>query len=85
MNQINNFSYVKDDIGYKLFGINHQINKKFPYKSDIDPRLIDYLRMYYFHKIKSIKPCVPLVIIYWIRQNDINCINHYLHKYKITL
>lgn len=85
MNKINNFSYVKDDVGYKILGINHIINKKIPYKEDIEPRLINYLRMHYFYKIKAINPCIPLVIEYWIRQNDIVCINNYLRKYNIAL
>jgi len=85
MNTLNNFSYIKDDIGYKMFNVNNLINKKIPYKKDIEPRLINYLRTYYFYKIKHITPCIPLVIEFWIRQDDINCINNYLHKYTIKL
>lgn len=84
-NELNDFSFMNEDVGYKSMNIYHKIIKKFPFKDDIDPRLIRYLRSYYFYKINNIKPCVPLVIEYWIRQDDINCINNYLHKYGIKL
>jgi len=84
-NEINNFSFVNEDVGYKAMNVYHKINKKFPFKDDIEPRLVRYLRIYYFYKIYNIKPCVPLIMEYWIRQDDINCINKYLHKYGIGL
>lgn len=85
MSKFDDYSYIRDDVGYKVLDVMHIINRKIPYKKDIEPRLINYLRMHYFYKINNIKPCVPLIIEFWIRQDDINCINNYLHKYNILI
>ena len=54
------FSYLYDDDGYKIMGQNKYIDRIIPYKSDIDPRIIMFLRDLYYHKISNIIPCVPL-------------------------
>ncbi|QKF93597.1 hypothetical protein QKU48_gp0139 [Fadolivirus algeromassiliense] len=86
MNTVNyDFSFIKQDTGYNMMKINKLIIHKFPYKQDIEPRLISYLRTYYVHKLLNTSPCVPLTMQYWIRDDDIESINRYLHKYKIII
>jgi hypothetical protein len=80
-----NFSFIKKDIGYDMLKINKLISLKFPYKPDIEPRLVDYLRIYNIYKILGSEPCVPLIVQYWIRDDDIVHINKYLHKYEIII
>ena len=80
-----NYSFVKKDPGYERMKLGWYIKQKFPYKYDIEPRLVRYLRDYYFYKTMNMRPCVPLVVQYWIRINDIICINKYLLKYNIKL
>lgn len=77
--------FISEDPGYERMNLGWYIYKKFPYKYDIEPRLVRYLRDWYFYKIMKMRPCVPLVVQYWIRINDIICINKYLHKYKIKI
>lgn len=81
----NNFSSIKEDQGYKVMKSYKCISAKFPYTRDIEPRLVSYLRDYYFNKINGIKPCVPLSTVYSIRECDIGTINNYLRKYKIVI
>lgn len=80
-----NYGFISKDPAYERMRLGSYISKKFPYKYDIEPRLVRYLRDYYFYKIIGIVPCVPLVVQYWIRINDIICINKYLYKYKIKI
>lgn len=79
------YSFVNQDNGYEQLQQNQWIMRKFPYKNDIEPRLVHYLRTYYFHKINNVKPCVPLIMTFWIKYDDIEPINRYLHKYSIVL
>lgn len=63
---------------------NQIVDLKFPYKKDIDPRLIRFLRQSYSNKINDVKPCVPIQVEYSITKNDIIDIQKYLHKYNIN-
>lgn len=78
-------SSIKEDQGYKVMNAYKCIRYKFPFTRDIEPRLISYLREYYFNKINNIKPCVPLSMVYSIRECDIATINNYIRKHKIVL
>lgn len=80
-----NYSYIDNDIGYDMIKINKLVNLKFPYKRDIEPRLVDFMRIHYTYKIIGTEPCVPLIMQYWIREHDIYNINNYLHKYGIII
>lgn len=80
-----NFGSIKEDGGYKVMKSYQGIRNKFPFTRDIEPRLISYLREYYYNKINNIHPCVPLTMIYSIRECDINSINNYIRKYRIVL
>jgi len=82
---MNNYSFINQDIGYKILPEFELIYQIIPYKPDIDPRLIQFLRELYFFKQHKFMPCVPLDIQYSINKNDWICISHYLDKYKIKL
>jgi len=81
----NSFSPIKEDAGYKVMKSYKCITHKFPYTKDIQPRLVSYLRDHYFNKINGIYPCVPLSMVYSIRECDIASINIYLRKHRIVL
>ena len=80
-----NYSQINKDVGYDMLKVNRLIIQKFPYKQEVEPRLIDYLRIYYTYKLIGTEPCVPLIMQYWIREHDIYNINKYLHRYGITI
>ena len=85
MDLYSDYSFIKDDIGYKIRKTNQMIALKFPYKNDIDPRLVKFLReLYYFNK-NGIMPCVPLYNEYSISKSDWYCIHNYLVKYNISM
>lgn len=82
---MDNYSFIHNDAGYKMMKLGNAIARKFPYQSSIEPRLVRFLRSYVFYKLTNIKPCIPLVVDYWIRTNDLICIRNYLQTNSITL
>jgi len=80
-----NYSSIRQDPGYKVMKSYKCISHKFPYTRDIHPRLVSYLREYYFNKINGIHPCVPLSSVYSIRECDIASINNYLKRHRIVM
>jgi hypothetical protein len=85
MNKLYNYSFIEDDIGYKILLENKMIDQKIPYKHDIDPRLVNFLRTYYYQKINKIKKCTPLSTEFSISPTDIYIINKYLKKYSVNI
>lgn len=80
-----NFSNLKEDLGYVVIRQNIDIDKKFPFKSDVDPRLVRYLRSLYFYKINDLTPCVPLEMEFYINKIDYIKIIRYLRKYNLHI
>ena len=80
----NNFSFISKDIGYKIMKGSRHINVEIPFKPDIDPRLIRFLRELTQHKLYKTNPCVPLYMQYHIKKEDWDEIVRYIKKYKIT-
>ena len=74
------FSYINQDLGYKAMPVNQFINGKFPYKRDIEPRLVRFIREFYLFKLLDKRPSFPLEMKYWIRYDDVPCIRAYLKK-----
>ena len=80
----NNFSFINKDIGYKIIKSARDINNEIPFKFDIEPRLIRFLRELTQYKLYKITPCVPLYMQYSIKKEDWDEIIRYIKKYKIT-
>jgi len=76
---MNSYSFIRNDQGYDMMKLGRYITNKFPYKPDIEHRLVRFVRSYFFYKLTGIKPCVPLVVDYWIRTNDLICISNYIN------
>ncbi len=81
----NNFSFINEDIGYKVMYDNYTINELLPLKPDIEPRLIYFLRTLYYHKKYNIMPCVPLYMQFHIKKIDWVEIVRFIKKYNITI
>jgi hypothetical protein len=79
----NQYSFINQDLGYQIIQQNNDIDRMFPYKPDIDPRLVRYLRSLYFFIQNNIMPCVPLDMEYSIKKDDVPCMVNYLKKYQI--
>lgn len=79
------YSHIYEDQGYTVMDENSWIDRKFPYKYDINPRLIRYIRTSYYYKKNKILPCVPLELEYRVSKNDQKQIKRYLKKYRIEL
>lgn len=75
-------SYIKDDPGYAVMKQNKQIDLMFPYRGDIPPRLVRYLRHAYYFKITKITPCIPLENLYSIGPGDEIFMKNYLYNLK---
>jgi len=78
------FSFIRNDPGYEIMRHNWKIDKAVPYKDDIDPRLVRFLRDLLYHKISRIKPCVPLYMKYQVKKEDWDQIVHYIKKYRVS-
>ena len=81
----NNFSYIYEDIGYPVAKTNYWISLQLPYKPDVEPRLIQFLRTLVYYKIYGIKPCVPIYMEYMIKKEDWIQISRYIRKYNICI
>ena len=79
----NHYSYLDNDDGYLTMYQNKVIDGFIPYVPDVEPRLIQFLRSLYYHKINGIKPCVPLYMEYMIKAEDWDEIVRYIRKYRI--
>jgi|AntRauTorckE6833_2_1112554.scaffolds.fasta_scaffold15250_2 hypothetical protein len=79
------YSNLYEDIGYMIIDDNTKIDNKFPYKDDIDQRLVKFMRTSYYYKQNNIVQCVPLEMEFDITKNDWVKIKKYLKKYKIKL
>ena len=77
------YSNLYEDIGYMIIEDNEKIDKKFPYKDTIDPRLIKFMRTANYYKQNNIIQCIPLDMEFDITKKDRLEINKYLKKYKI--
>lgn len=75
------YSSLGEDTGYRLLRTNSTIDQIFPYVDDIDPRLVQFMRTAYSHRIHGIVPCVPLDMEYHITRKDVPYMKHYLRKY----
>lgn len=76
-----NFSNIADDNGYLVLKKNRIIDSMFPFKEDIEPRLVRFLRTSYSHKVYGHVPCISLEMQYHITNEDWNCMKAYLKKY----
>lgn len=83
MNLYYDYSYKKQDSGYTTLRYNKFITQKFPYKPDIEPRLVRFLRQQYYHSKYDIIKCIPLSMEYQINKIDWLNIKRYLIKYNI--
>ena len=81
----NNFSFINNDIGYKIIRGNRRIDIEIPFKYDVEPRLIRFLRQLINHRIYKITPCVPLYMQFHIKKEDWDEIVRYIKKYNITV
>lgn len=79
------FSSIHEDIGYTVMDENSAIDKKFPYKKDIDPRLIRFMRTSYYYKVNNIVPCIPMELEFRLRKKDWKQIYRYIKKYDVNL
>lgn len=79
------YSYINNDIGYKIMHDNININKLIPFKADIEPRIIQFLRTLYYYKKYNIKPCVPLYMQFHVKKEDWTEIRRYVVKYKVIV
>lgn len=79
------FSFIKDDVGYRVYNENLTIDRKIPYKEDIQPRLVRFLRALYYFKKYKMMPCTPLDMEYSINNCDWIAINRYIRKYNIQM
>lgn len=84
-----NFSYIKDDHGYHEMNYAKYISYLIPFKPDIEPRLIYFLRsLFYqkvFHKKFRMNDCIPIYMKYHIKLEDWNEISRYVNKYRIKV
>jgi hypothetical protein len=63
---------------------NWKIDQAVPYKDDIEPRLVRFLRDLLYHKVSKIKSCIPLYMKYQIKKEDWGKIGAYIKKYKVS-
>ncbi len=79
---MNNYSDIKDDIGYNVMRANKYTDYVIPYVENTDPRLVRYMRsVYFFNKLK-LTPCTPsLKDQFWVQRDDNHQLNRYLSKY----
>ena len=79
------FSYINDDMGYRSYKLQYYIYNALPYKKDVDPRLVRFLRDLVFHQLIGAKPCPPLYSRYQITRKDWLLISRYIRKYKLLI
>ena len=84
-NKINDYSYIKQDMGYKIMRDNWRIDVAIPFKNGIDPRLIRFLRDLMYHRIYNVKSCIPLYMKYHVNKEDWTQIANYIRKHKISI
>lgn len=80
-----NYSFINEDFGYIVKARNMYIDHLIPYKEDIQPRLVRFLRSLYYYRSHNIRPCVPLYMQYSIKAEDWDDIVRYIKKYRIGL
>lgn len=85
MNINNNFSFVNNDVGYKIIKDNDNIDKKLPFDDNVPPRLIRFLRTLYYYKKYNIKPCIPLYMEYQIKYVDWVIIYNYIKLNNVKI
>ncbi len=79
------YNYLKEEKEYRIMKDNWRIDIAIPYKNDIDPRLVRFLRDLMYHKIYKLKSCVPLYMKYHVKKEDWDEITNYVKKYKLTI
>lgn len=79
------YSFIKNDVGYRVYKENKRVDLLIPYKPDIDSRLVRFLRAIHYFKRYGIGPCMPLDIEYSINNCDWIAINRYIRKYNVQI
>ena len=82
------YSYIGEDYGYTTMYDNKLIDCLIPYVHDVEPRIVQFLRILYYYKIMGVtvpKPCIPLYMEYQIKKEDWTTISYYIKKYNITV
>lgn len=80
-----NYGYINEDTGYLAMKSNRWISSNIPYKPDVEPRLVQFLRTLTYYRLYRIKPCVPIYMEYMIKKEDWVEIMRYIKKYDIRL
>lgn len=81
----NQYSFITHDKGYNIMRDNWSIDLSIPFKNDIDPRLVRFLRDLIYHKIYKISSCIPLYMKYHVKKEDWNQIANYVKKYNLSI
>lgn len=85
MNLNNTYGFIHDDKGYNIIEDNDCIDKFLPYKPDIEPRLVRFLRTLHYYRTHGITTCIPVYMEFQIKKEDWDKIKYYLLKYNITI
>jgi hypothetical protein len=79
------YSFIRYDNGYDIMRDNWSIDLSIPFKDDIDPRLVRFLRDLIYHKIYKITSSVPIYMKYHIKKEDWDHIVRYVKKYQLSI